>query len=78
MMARGLKPKESDIRLEDREKVGNLFGEDRLRMVDPGEELSQAVFLERGGVEAWPVLIILAIVLLVAEQVVANKDRMGK
>ena len=74
----GLKPKESDIRLEDREKVGNLFGEDRLRMVDPGEELSQAVFLERGGVEAWPVLIILAIVLLVAEQVVANKDRMGK
>ena len=47
-------------------------------MVGPGEELSQAVFLERGGVEAWPVLIILAIVLLVAEQVVANKDRIGK
>jgi len=74
----GLKTAESDLRLEDPEKLAGLFDKAGLRIVGPDEELSQAVFMERGGVEAWPLLIILAIVLLVAEQLVANNQKFGK
>jgi len=73
----GLRPRESDLRLEDRDKLQSLFGEAGLRIVGPADELAEAVFLERGGVEAWPALIILALVLLIAEQVVANNRKTG-
>ncbi|MBN2288942.1 MAG: BatA domain-containing protein [Candidatus Glassbacteria bacterium] len=71
----GLAPQESDIRLEDREKLKSLFGGAGLEIIGPGQDLAQTVFLERGGVEVWPALIVLVILLLVAEQLVASHKR---
>jgi Aerotolerance regulator N-terminal/von Willebrand factor type A domain len=71
----GIKPEESDLRLEEREKLERFYKDSELQIIGLGEKLDQIVFSARGGVEAWPMLIILAIILLIAEQVVANPGK---
>ncbi|MEA2064470.1 MAG: BatA domain-containing protein [Gemmatimonadota bacterium] len=69
----GLSESESDLRLEKRKTIEERFSGIEPRIIAPGEDLSQAVFLERGGVEAWPGLLIFALLLLTVEQLVANR-----
>ena len=71
----GIDPQESDLRLEKKATLEKLFSETDLRVIAPEDEIAGAVFMNRGGVEAWPVLVILAILLLIIEQVVANKKK---
>jgi hypothetical protein len=69
----GLHPAESDIRLEQPDRVEQAFKGLEFHHVPEGVNLAEAVLLGRGGVEIWPWLLLAALVLLGVEQVVANR-----
>ncbi len=69
----GLHPAESDIRLEPLARVEQAFVGLEFHHVPGGGNLAEAVLLGRGGVEIWPWLLVVALLLLGVEQVVANR-----
>ncbi len=68
-----LDPAESDVRLESRERIKQWFGGTEVRFISPSDTLENIVFPDRGGVEAWPWLLGLFLLVLGAEQIVANR-----
>lgn len=66
-------PGESDVRLEDPEVVRERLAGQEVVFVSPEDALADRVFLDRGGVEVWPGLLALLLLVLGIEQVVANR-----
>lgn len=64
---------ESDVRLESRERIKQWFGGTEVRFIAPSDTLENVVFPDRGGVEAWPWLLGLFLLVLGAEQILANR-----
>jgi len=71
--AAGIDPAESDVRTESREEIRRYFTGREVRFIGPDDDLAEAVFPERGGVELWPWLLGLFLLILVAEQMLANR-----
>lgn len=75
----GLQPKEADLRFEAESVIRDCFAGNELKIIPAQEKLESSVFLSRGGVEIWTAVLVLALGLLVVEQVVANrKENQGK
>ncbi|MCE5272305.1 BatA domain-containing protein [bacterium] len=71
--AAGIDPAESDVRPESREEIRRYFAGREVRFVGPDDNLAEMVFPDRGGVELWPWLLGLFLLVLAAEQLLANR-----
>ena len=67
-----MKDEESDLSRITKDQLDNILGADRYSMVTRPEELQQIVRTGRLGIEVFPVLMGLVVLLFCAEHLMAN------
>lgn len=69
------KPEESDLTPVAEDELDEVFGAGNYRIVDIGEDAESFILQSRYGQELWKWAIILAVLLLVAEMLIARENR---